>query len=51
MPNLTKKDIDIDDGNSNLRVKHQKEIAIRELDLMHQAIEIGEYKKPYTTKN
>ena len=45
MPDLTKKDMDVDDGNSNLRVKHQKEIAIRELDLMHQAIEIGDYKK------
>jgi hypothetical protein len=32
-------------GNKNLRVKHQKEIAIRELDLMHRAIESGDYKK------
>jgi hypothetical protein len=32
-------------GNSSLKVKHQKDIAIRELDLMHKAIDAGEYKK------
>ena len=32
-------------GNKNLRVKHQKDIAIRELDLMHREIEAGNYKK------
>lgn len=33
------------DGNSSLRVKHQKDIAIKELELMHQAIDVGDYKK------
>jgi hypothetical protein len=39
------KDIREGNGNKNLRVKHQKEIAIRELDLMHKEIEAGNYKK------
>jgi hypothetical protein len=42
---MTKKDIREGDGNKSLQVKHQKEIAIRELDLMHQAIDAREYKK------
>jgi hypothetical protein len=42
---MTKKDIREGDGNKGLQVKHQKEIAIRELDLMHQAIDAREYKK------
>ena len=42
---MTKKDIREGDGNKTLQVKHQKEIAIRELDLMHQAIDAREYKK------
>ena len=29
----------------NSRVKHQKEIAIREIDLMHKEMEAGNYKK------
>jgi hypothetical protein len=32
-------------GNSSLKVKHQKDIAIKELDLMHKAIDDGDYKK------
>ena len=32
-------------GNSSLKIKHQKDIAIRELDLMHKAIDDGDYKK------
>jgi hypothetical protein len=42
---MTKKDIREGDGNKSLQVKYQKEIAIRELDLMHQAIDAREYKK------
>jgi hypothetical protein len=45
MAHIEKEDIREGNGNRNLRVKHQKEIAIRELDLMHKAIEDGEYKK------
>jgi hypothetical protein len=45
MTHMTKKDIREGDGNKSLQVKHQKEIAIRELDLMHQAIDAREYKK------
>ena len=45
MTHMTKKDIREGDGNKTLQVKHQKEIAIRELDLMHQAIDAREYKK------
>jgi hypothetical protein len=45
MAHMTKKDIREGDGNKSLQVKHQKEIAIRELDLMHQAIDAREYKK------
>jgi hypothetical protein len=45
MAHMTKKDIREGDGNKSLQVKYQKEIAIRELDLMHQAIDAGEYKK------
>lgn len=45
MAHMIKKDIREGDGNKSLQVKHQKEIAIRELDLMHQAIDAREYKK------
>jgi hypothetical protein len=45
MTHMTKKDIREGDGNKGLQVKHQKEIAIRQLDLMHQAIDAREYKK------
>jgi hypothetical protein len=45
MTHMTEKDIREGDGNKSLQVKHQKEIAIRELDLMHQAIDAREYKK------
>jgi hypothetical protein len=45
MTHMTKKDIREGDGNKSLQVKYQKEIAIRELDLMHQAIDAREYKK------
>lgn len=45
MTHMTKKDIREGDGNKSLQVKHQKEIAIRELDLMHQAIDAREYKE------
>lgn len=45
MTNMTKKDIREGNGNKGLQVKYQKEIAIRELDLMHQAIDAREYKK------
>lgn len=45
MTHMTKKDIREGDGNKSLQIKHQKEIAIRELDLMHQAIDAREYKK------
>ena len=34
-----------ENGNSSVRVKHQKDIAVRELELMHQAIEAGDFKK------
>jgi hypothetical protein len=45
MTHMIKKDIREGNGNKSLQVKYQKEIAIRELDLMHQAIDAGEYKK------
>ncbi len=45
MAHTTKKDIREGNGNKSLQVKHQKEIAIRELELMHQAIDAREYKK------
>jgi hypothetical protein len=45
MTHMTKKDIREGDGNKGLHVKHQKETAIRELDLMHKAIDAREYKK------
>ena len=51
MTHMTKKDIREGDGNKSLQVKHQKEIAIRELDLMHQAIDAENTKKLYTTRN
>jgi hypothetical protein len=33
------------DGNNSLKIKYQKDIAVRELDLMHKAIDAGDYKK------
>ena len=33
------------DGNNQLRVKLHKANAIKHLDLMHEAIEAGDYKK------
>ena len=31
--------------NKNPKVKHQKEIAVREIELMHQAMDAKDYKK------
>jgi len=45
MKRADKVDIASGDGNDNLRIKLHKDNAIRELDLMHEAIVAGDYKK------
>lgn len=42
MTQIEKKD---SNGSKSLRIKHEKDKAIRELELMHKAIEAGDYKK------